>query len=208
MPNKYDRTPDFSRGTDGEGRFRISLPAGRYYLGAVKRMSGDRFGVPQVGDYVLLQHDEKGLLKQYWVRSGDVLDVGSIAGATPVRAQDLAKRSAKTAITGVVVDTNGAPVGNAVVIAYVDPSVKGKPLFISESSKKDGKYLLRLTPGTYYLRARNNLTGGPPEPGQIVGYYGEGEPAPVEVKEGETVRDIDFTDILFEGRGPRPQAGQ
>ena len=208
MPNKYDRTPDITRSTDGDGNFSVSLPPGKYYLSVVKRMSGDRFGVPQVGDYALLQTDPKGRLKEYVIKAGAVLNAGTIAGVVPIRPHDIAKRATKTAIAGVVFDTNGTPVENAVVIAYLDPSVKGKPLFISERSGKEGKYILRLTAGTYYLRVRNNLTGGSPEPGQIVGYYGEGEPAPVEVKDGEIVKDIDFTVILFEGRGPRPQPGQ
>ncbi len=38
--------------------------------------------------------------------------------------------------------------------------------------------------------------------GQIVGFYGEGSPAPMMVKEGEIVKNVNFTVILFPGRGP------
>jgi hypothetical protein len=203
MPDQYERTPDISRSSDADGRFKIDLPPGKYYLGAIKRMSNERFGPPQEGDYVFRHADEKGKPKEYVIKAGSLLDVGTISGAVPVRAQDLVKRAITTGMEGVVIDTDGRPIDDAVVLAFVNPSFKGKPLFISDKTGKDGKYILRLTEGTFYLRVRNSFTSGPPEPGQIVGYYGDGTPAPVTVKAGEVQKGIDFRVILFGGRGPR-----
>jgi hypothetical protein len=110
-----------------------------------------------------------------------------------------------------IIDGGGNPVPDAVVVAFLQPAVQTKPLFVSEKTGKDGKYVLRVTPGTYYLRVRNAFASGPPEPGQIVGYYGEGQPAPVTIKEGEVLKDIHFRVILFPGRGPfsgAPPAGK
>lgn len=203
VPDKYYRTPDISRNIDGDGRFRADLPAGRYYMGAVKRMSGDRLGVPQEGDYVMRSLDENRKLKEYVVTAGSSQDVGSIEEAALVKAQDPSKRVVTTAVEGIVLDTEGKPVEDAVVIAFADPTLKGKSLFLSDNTAKDGKYTLRLTEGTYYLRVKNRFSIGPPEPGQIVGFYGDGSLSPVRVKNGEIVKGVNFTVILFGGRGPR-----
>lgn len=203
VPDKYYRTPDMSRNLDGEGRFKAGLPPGKYYLGAVKRMSGDRLGIPQEGDFVFRSVDGKGVLKEYAVTSGSTIDLGTIAEAVPVKPKDLSKQIVTTAIEGVVNDTEGKPVEDAVVIAFADPSLKGKSLFLSDTTNKDGKYSLRLTGGTYYLRVKNRFSIGPPEPGQIVGFYGDGSLAPVHIKEGEIVKGVNFTVIVFGGRGPR-----
>ncbi|HAM49459.1 MAG TPA: carboxypeptidase regulatory-like domain-containing protein [Nitrospiraceae bacterium] len=199
---KYDRTPDVVRDMDADGRFRVELQPGKYYFGAVKRLSGERIGNPQEGDYVYRSVDEKGKPKEYVVEEGKILDLGTISEAVPLKAGRLSKNSVTTAIEGVVVDMDGNPVQNAVVVAFLSPTVGGKPIFVSDATGEDGKYLLRVTEGTYYLRVRNQFASGPPEPGQIVGFYGEGSPAPVSVKDGEIKKGIGFKVILFPGRGP------
>jgi len=207
MPDKYFRTPDTTMILDAEGRFRVELPPGRYYLEALKRMSGEKYGMRKAGDYVLRNVDAKGRPKEYVVKSGVVINVGKLASAVPLRESDLANRQIRTAVTGSIVDADGTPVSDAVAVAYLNPAMQGVPLFISDRSDKSGSYVLRLTPGTYYLRVRNNFVQGPPEPGQIVGQYGEGDPAPVMVNDGEIVKDIHFTAIYFGNRGPRPGQG-
>lgn len=199
-PDKYERTPDHVRDLDANGRFEVELPAGAYYLRAVKRRSGERIGPPAAGDLVLRIIDEAGKPKEFVIEAGKKLDIGTLGGAEPLKADT--KHVVSTAVEGRVVDSLGKPVPDAVVVAFLKPAVMSKPLFISEKTGKDGRYLLRLTPGTYYLRARNQFASGPPEPGQIVGYYGEGQPAPITVKEGQVLTGVDFVVILFPGRGP------
>lgn len=202
LPDKYERIPDISRDTDADGRFKVELPPGKYYMGAIKRLSGERIGPPQEGDYVFRNVDEKGNSKEYLIKGGGLIDIGTISEAVPLKAKDFSKRVVTTAIEGVIIDMDGKPVDDTVVTAFVKPSMSGKPLFISDKTDKDGKYILRLTEGKYYLRVRNSFTSGPPVPGQIVGYYGDGTPAPVTVKEGEIKKGIDFKVIRFPGRGP------
>jgi hypothetical protein len=199
---RYDRTPDFVRNIDDDGKFSADIPEGKYYIGAVKRRSGETIGAPAEGDYTWRSLDEKGKPKAYAVEADKLLDIGTIAEAAPLKAESVVHRAVTTAIEGTVFDMDGKPVADAVVVAFINPSVQSKPLFISEKTGKDGKYLLRISAGTYYLRVRNQFASGPPEPGQIVGYYGEGTPAPVTIKEGEKLKDIDFKVILFPGRGP------
>jgi hypothetical protein len=95
------------------------------------------------------------------------------------------------------------PVEGAIVVAFRQPTIGKRPLFVSNRSNKDGKYILPVTEGTYYLRVRNSFAAGPPEPGQIIGYYGEGTPAPVSVKHREIMKGIDFQVVVFRGRGSR-----
>jgi hypothetical protein len=201
-PGKYDRTPDIIRGLDASGAFSVEVPAGSYFLGASKKASGEAVGPPKEGDYVWRSLDDQGRLKAYDIPAGGRVDIGTISGAIVLKDDAVLHRSVRTAIEGVVVDMDGNPVPDAVVVAFTSPSIKGKPKFISEKTDKDGKYVLRIAPGTYYLRARNEFASGPPEPGQIVGYYGEGTPASVEIKAGEVRKDINFRVILFPGRGP------
>jgi hypothetical protein len=205
VPSKYERTPDVSKTVDAEGLFKIEIPEGRYYIGAVKRLSGDRLGPPLEGDYIFRSLDEKGKPKEYEVKAGKVLDVGTFTGAFQITDRELAERRITTALKGVIVNQEWQPVADAVVIAFTEPYLGKKPLFASNKSDKDGKYILPLTEGTYYLRVRNSFAAGPPEPGQIVGYYGEGTPSPVSVKDCEIIEGIDFQVVVFRGRGPAPK---
>jgi hypothetical protein len=205
IPEKYERTPDISRNMDADGKFSVVLPEGKYYMGAVKRLSGDKLGPPQKGDYVFRSLNEKGRPRDYVVKGDQVLDVGVFTEAFPLTEEDLSKRRVTTAIEGTIVNSEWLPVEGAVVVAFVEPIIGTKPLFVSNKSGKDGKYVLPLAEGTYYLRVRNSFAAGPPEPGQIVGYYGEGTPAPVPVKECEILKGIDFQVVVFRGRGPAPQ---
>ena len=111
------------------------------------------------------------------------------------------KQTVLTAIKGVIRDSAGKPVPDAVVVAFREQAAQSKPVFASEKTGKDGRYLLRVVPGTYYLRARTGFSSGPPETGQIVGYYGAAEPTPVTVKEGEVRSGVNFGVLLFPGRG-------
>lgn len=203
MPEKYNRIPEISRELDIEGKFRVDLPPGKYYLGAVRRLSGERIGALQPGDYVFRSVDAQGKPKEYVVKSGEVLDAGNELEAIALPPQkETAQKTVGTSIEGIIIDMEGKPVADAVVTAFTSPTLRGKPLFASEKSDAQGKYTLVLTPGTYYLRVRNSFAAGPPEPGQIVGYFGETSPAPVSVKEGEIRQGINFRVILFPGRGP------
>ena len=206
IPDKYERTPDISKSLDYEGNYKVEVPEGRYYIGAIKRISGDRLGPPQNGDYVYRSLNEKGLPKIYTVQAGQVLDVGMFTGAFQIADEDLAEQHVTTALKGVIYNMDWQPVAGAVVLAFTERYLGKKPLFVSNKSGVDGKYILPLTEGTYYLRVRNSFAAGPPEPGQIVGYYGEGTPSTVPVKEREIIEGIDFQVIVFQGRGPGPNS--
>jgi hypothetical protein len=206
-PGKYERTPEYVREIAQDGSFSVEVPAGKYYLGAVRRKSGETIGPPEDGDYVWRSTDKEGMPKAYSVTTGKPTDIGTVE-AIFYRAENIAAGTAgTTVIEGLVLDSEGKPVPDAVVVAFTTPSVKSKPVFISNKTDKEGKYLLRVTAGTYYLRARNQFSSGPPEPGQIVGYYGEAGQEAIKVKDGQTMKNVDFKVILFPGRGPFSGSG-
>jgi len=205
MPFKYERTPDIAKDVDTDGKFRVELPPGKYYISAIKRLSGERIGPPQTGDYVFRSLDEKGAPREYLIQTGSLIDIGTVSAA-PLKPERLLSHAVTTSIEGVVKGENNRPVADAVVAAFVTPAMQGKPLFVSTKTGKDGKYVLQVPPGTYYIRARNVFASGPPKEGQIVGYYGEGGAAPVTVKEGERKIGTNINVVLFPGSGPFSEA--
>ncbi|MDA8241081.1 MAG: carboxypeptidase-like regulatory domain-containing protein [Nitrospiraceae bacterium] len=199
----FERPPDFVRDTDADGRFTIRAPEGRYYLKAVRRQSGGKFGPPREGDLVYRSMDEKGRPVEYRVEAGKTLSLAAPLEAVPLKAKTFSLQGEKTAIEGIVKDEKGNPVENVIVIAFLDIEMKGKARFVSRKTDKGGRYIIVLPAGTYYLKMRGSFSGRPPETGEIVGYYGdERVPAPVIVKNGERTKRIDIRATAFPGRGP------
>jgi hypothetical protein len=200
--DKYWRVPDTVVKIDAEGRFSTDLPAGKYYLGAKKAITGKDIGPPQDGDLFYAFSVEKGMPKTYEVEEGKRTDVGVITGATPFRKESVKFNDGITAIEGVIIDGENRPVQGALVFAFLTPSMVGRPLFASERTGQDGKYILRVYGGgSYYLRVRSIYGGGLPTAGEMVGAYGIKEPVAVTVKSGEKVKDITIQVRRFSGRG-------
>ena len=158
--------------SDSEGRFRIGLPAGRFYLAARKRLDGTRMGEPAAGD---LNGNYPG--NPVTVVSGSYLELGDFP-LVSVNAVERQKRlqagkfeQTATRFEGQVVNRDGRPIEGIYVFAYLDSRMVGKPTFISAPTAGDGRYILNLGDGgTYYLGARSTF-GGPLEPGEWVGTY-------------------------------------
>lgn len=206
VPEKYWRVPDEIVAIDASGRFSAEVPDGTYYLGAIKRISGNELGAPNDGDYFLINRDEKGNPKPYLVKAGETTDVGTISSVHPFSRATYLKQEGITAIAGTVTDDKGKPVERALVFAFVTPTMVGKPLFVSERTGKNGEFFLRVDKGgTYYLKSREVYGGGAPKAGEIIGGYGERTPEPVTVETGKTVKGVDLRVIRFKGRGPLKQ---
>lgn len=203
-PDRYWRVPDEIVPTNHEGKFTAELVAGRYYLGAIKRQSGQRIGPPEEGDFFFTSTDKGGKPKAYSIKKGETLDIGVVADAVPFKKSPAT--AGVTAIEGVVLGVDGKPVDGALVFAFLTPAMVGKPLFVSERTGKDGRYILRVHEGgKYYLKVRDVYGGGPPEAGNVIGGHGEKEPVGVVVKSGDAAKAIDITVIRFPGRGPKQE---
>ena len=199
----YWRVPDYTAQIDEEGRFSIELPAGKYYLGAVKRMSGEKIGPPADGDYLFSSADEKGSAKPYVVKNGEETELGVISEAVPFQKRAVIPGAEITAIEGAISNAEGKAVEGALVSAQLTPLNTGRhPLFTSERTGKDGHFILRVHEGgNYYLRVRSMHDKGPPAAGEMIGAYGGKEPRAVVIKKGQIIRNINITVVQFMGRG-------
>ncbi len=69
-------------------------------------------------------------------------------------------------------DRDEKPVKDAIVFAHISPLISGMPLFVSDRTGDDGKYMLRVDKGgEYYLRVRDVFGGGPPHGGPLISGY-------------------------------------
>lgn len=193
------RVPDALAVTDDKGKFSLELAEGAYYLSTRKKSGGDAPGPPQDGDLYGLSLDNKGNPVKYMVKRGKTTNIGILRRATVFKSSDI-KRSAgmtataaTTAITGMLKASDGSPLADAVVQVYANQDVKGRPIYVSHKTGKDGKYIVQIDQeGTYFVTARAGYGGGRPQSGDIIGIYG-GEPAqPVTVKKSSVTEGIDI----------------
>lgn len=200
--DKYWRVPDHAKALQEDGSFSLKLPEGAYCIGAIVRQRGaTMIGLPEAGDYFLLSLDDKGLPKTYQVKKGERLDVGTISGARLVKLPFLA--AVTTAIEGTIQDVEGNPVEGAMVFAFLTPRIVGKPLFGSERSSRDGKFVLSVPEGgIYYLKVRNDFGGGPPQAGRLVDRDKDEPLMDVSVETGKTAQIGVIKVKKFSGRGP------
>ena len=110
---KYWRVPDYIVDIDNNGRFSAVLSEGKYYLGAVKTISGEKIGPPKEGDIFYAGVDERGKQKTYIINQGQETDLGVITGAVPFKRSVVKFTDGITAIEGTVLDIEGKPVEGA-----------------------------------------------------------------------------------------------
>ena len=180
--------------SDEDGRFKLDLPSGRFFLAARKRADGARMGEPSAGD---LNANYPG--NPVTVKSGSYLELGDFKLAT-VSASARAKKlnagkfeQTETRFEGKVVNRDGRSVEGIYVFAYLDSRMVGKPTHISAPTGPDGRFVLNLGDGgTYYLGARSTY-GGPLEPGEWVGTHDAQADHSVKINSGQVAT---LTDII------------
>lgn len=191
---KFWRVPDLVAETDQEGSFLIDLPVGKYYLAAIKRMSDTVVGPPVEGDYFMPVQNRSGKYRMVTVSEGRLADIGVIRGIKRYAPRNVSFKGKTTAIEGKLVREDGTPAEGMLVFGYTDVSMQGKPQFVSVKSDKNGHYRLNLDRGrVVYLKAREAYSGGPPLPGDPIGFYGDRlNHVPVSVRTDKVVRNIDI----------------
>lgn len=208
-PERYWRVPDEVMTLDADGRFSMELVPGSYHVGGVKREKEQEIGPPRAGDHFLTSRNDQGGPRSFTVRAGETTDIGSLGDAVPFDPALGGKREGATGIEGTIIDPAGRPVSGALVFAYLNPDMSGKPLFVSERTGADGRYLLRVSEGgRYFLKVRDLYGGGPPAEGAVMGVYGDSAPQPLMVKTGTLTPQADIRVVRFtrSGRtaGPGP----
>jgi len=175
--------------TTAAGVFEIELPDGEYTLVARRHMSG-LAGSP------LSEGDLKSQPVNVRVVDGKVEPVTLfVLKKDDQNVHFGASEETKTAISGMVLDSEGNPMRGFRVHVYTYAQMSERPKYVSAATGPDGRYVVYLPKGgTYYLAARDHF-GGPPKIGDYYGRYDEGtiDPSGVIVPTGDTLEDVNIT---------------
>jgi len=155
-----------------EGRFRVTVSPGSYYIIARKRLRGGMYGPMEIGDYfnyypgnpVTVREEESVILELETVTRISQLEEGEISIPS---------------VAGVILDAGGKPVAGVRVLAYRPEEIKGRPIYFSEPSDSDGMFLLPVpVTGDYSLVARERF-GGPAKQNEFYGIFSDGMPVTI-----------------------------
>jgi hypothetical protein len=179
-----------SRPSDAQGLYNVPVGPGTYYLVARKRLSGDSYLGPL----------KKGDLIGYYphnpvtVRGGGGIsaDIALVEVNRP-RGQGSLSPGESIVMTGTITDERGLPVRGVRACLYREPEMLGRPDFVSSPTDSDGIFRLEVSrEGVFYLAARSRI-GGPPETGELMGYYRGSEDHSVNVQWGDRLTALDIT---------------
>lgn len=187
---RYWRVPDAAVRSDDEGRFRAEVAPGKFYAMAVRKSAKNKPGPPADGDVICFTPDADGNPASYFAAAGTEVDAGTIAHAVTFR-KDMARHQGPnvTAVSGKVVGSDGKPVAGTVVFASTVADLGAKPVFVSDVTGADGKYVIRFNQGgAFHLRAEDMVGGA-------AAVSGDGrriKPVTVKIKTEEKLRDVDI----------------
>lgn len=183
--------------TDAEGRYRLKVPPGVYYVVARKRMSGQPTGPLAPGDFY---SEHQRIVTEVKQNRFAVVDLDVVPMKAPMFFKNrVVDRQTDTGFRGVLVDRSGQPVMGGFAMAYQDPDLKRLPDYASTLSDEEGRFTIYLPAGgTYYLAARIHAWDMP-TPGEPYGKYGGEAPTPVTVSSGEFVEGLQIEMEPFDG---------
>ncbi len=167
-----------------DGSFLLSVPPGTYFVAARLREGGLR-GALHPGDRF-------GVLPRFPLRiaEGEAVRVDIETVEIPSAERMARFRGGFATLTGRIVDDRGRPVAGMRACLYANPQMLDRPAAVAEPSGPDGSFVLATSlAGTFYLGAREVL-GGPPAPGERVGFYRGPRGTVLEVRPGERIGDL------------------
>jgi hypothetical protein len=151
--------------TGEDGKFRIKLPPGSYYVLARKRQGGGMYGPPGKDDYI-------GYLpgNPVTVRPGAFTPLALEATSRVDLLEEIWFTEGASAgwFEGDVVEAAGKPASGLYVLFYTDEAMSGTPAFVAGPTDAKGHFRVRAAAGKFHLLARSNL-GGPLETGEWFG---------------------------------------
>lgn len=150
-PGDYWRLPDGGAPVDDSGSFRVSLPAGRYWYGAIKKSKERRGQQPKLENWLYLGREAGGGLATVQVHSGQTTTLAEIKGAGRVVAEG---GDEAVEVRGTIKDGSGRPVTGLVVEVFARAGAQLRPLFSSDHLLADGSFTLNLPAGEYELQLR------------------------------------------------------
>lgn len=148
-----------------DGRFRIKLPPGNYYVLARKRLGGGMYGPPGKDDYIGYYPGNP-----VTVRPGAFLTVQLEATTRVDLLEEIWFTEGASAgwFEGKVTESDGKPAAGLYVLFYIDEAMSGTPAFVAGPTDAKGLFKVRAAAGKFHLLARSNL-GGPLEAGEWFG---------------------------------------
>lgn len=201
-PSQFISSP-----TDEQGRYRLEVPPGVYYVVARKRLSGQPTGPLEPGDFY---SEHQRIMVRVEAGKFAVVDLPVAVMKAPMFFKTrVVDRETTTGIRGLLIDQAGKPVMGGFAMAYADPEMKRLPDFASTLSDEQGRFTIYLPEGgQFYLAARIHAWDMP-VPGEPYGKYGGAQPTPVTVAtdrfvEGVRIEMAPFTGTYQPGKSKRP----
>ena len=168
------RVPDMVGRTDKDGRFVVKLLPGTYFMGALARPKGQGPGPPRPGERYYFMRKADGTLRVFTVKTRLLTPAGRIDGVPPADVAGFNDRF--LTIEGRLIDRDGKPLSGMVVTLKNSPQA-ARPRYIATPSGVDGRFVMQVPPGRYYVMAREEIRGGRPRTGSYIGTYGKEPPA-------------------------------
>lgn len=188
--NIYWRVPDRITAIKKNGEFSFEVNEGIYYLTAAQKDPEAKIGPPQVAELNYFHGDARGEPQPIVVASGSKRDLGVLIPSLWL-PDTVDRDKSVTSIEGVVTDMKGQPVEGAQVFAYLSRNARGRPVFISDATDKNGNYMLRVHDGgSFFLRVRSVQGGGIPETGELQNVSREFESQMVTLKKYQHLKGI------------------
>ncbi|SDL30816.1 hypothetical protein SAMN05660860_00293 [Geoalkalibacter ferrihydriticus] len=175
--------------TGPDGLFANPLPPGSYYFMVRKRQQSSAMGPLQAGDHFGYWHGNP-----LRILPGALSRIRISLQELPQRVDELqGSLFGRNSISGLVRDRQGQPVAGMRVLLYDDPQMLNRPLFVSQPTDAEGRYVLSFPhEGQFYVSARRSL-GGAPEPDEFIGAYAGSADGSILIEAGEQLKDIDIT---------------
>jgi len=196
-----------SRPTDDQGRYRLELPPGTYYVVARKRMSGQPTGPLAPGDFY---SEHQRIVTSVIAGKVSVVDLPVVPMKAPMFfKKEVVELESDTGVRGVLVDKAGKPVAGGFAMAYSDKEMKRLPDYASTLTDAEGRFTLYLPEGGKYYLAGRIHAWDMPQHGEPYGVLGGAEPQQLEIAKGSFVEGVrivlePFAGSYKEGKSRRP----
>lgn len=163
------RVPDMVNRTNDKGEFSVQLLPGSYYMGAMPRPVSKGPGPPRPGEKYYFMRDEKKELRVLTVETRQEVLVGRVDGMPPDAFKEL-----KDFVTmkGKITGEDNKPLAG-IMVTLKDNMEAQRPKYISDPTKADGLWQMKVPPGKYYVIGRESSLGSKPGVGSYIGSYGK-----------------------------------